>query len=222
MSNEFYERAYTYGVHTLTDTELLSLFLPAEYAGSENELLLAIRERGLLYAADLSLEELTGHAGIGVRSAFKIQAVFELTKRITMAQYPKGPALNNPVSVWEYYSERLRHEDRELIYASYFNVRGNFLGEKLLAVGAMDQAAFSMPLVFRSGFSFNASSIILIHNHPSGVAVPSREDRMLTERLLQASYFMSMPLRDHIIIGDKNYFSFREAGLMVQSKGAQA
>lgn len=220
-----FERARSFGPSFLTDAELLSLFLRAHTSG-EDACRMArqiLSETGgtLLSLMRAEYERLLEVPGIGPVKALLISALKECVLRISREKYVHQLILSDPSSVANYYMERFRHESREHLTACYFNCRGALISEELIAVGTIDGASFSVREVLSPALLHKASYMILIHNHPSGDASPSHEDQVATERILAAGALLQIPLADHIILGDREFFSFKEHGLLIKKpKGA--
>lgn len=119
----------------------------------------------------------------------------------------------NPQSAAEYL-RRVMKRDIEEFWVLAFDSDRNLTAAECLFRGTVDACFFHPRDVFRFACRFNASSLIIAHNHPSQNPLPSNEDREITERLLRASRILSIPVVDHLIITDAASFSFLEHGLM--------
>ena len=104
--------------------------------------------------------------------------------------------------------------DRELLVVLSMDQRNKPVAAEVVAVGGLNQCVVDIRNLFKHAILANAAGIFLFHSHPSGEAVPSREDRAVTERASQAGEILGIPLVDHIILGDGQYFSFREERLL--------
>jgi DNA repair protein RadC len=93
---------------------------------------------------------------------------------------------------------------------AFFDSKANFLGDEKISVGSTSFAFFSAKDVLRCALEKNATILVLLHNHPSGDPTPSQDDIRVTERMRQCAALLDMKLIDHIIIGDNQYFSFKE------------
>lgn len=215
-----YEKCIDKGSASLTDAELLAVILRSGTKG-RNSLELAEDildkcrfEKGLTGLLHLGTAELMELPGIGKVKAVQIVCICELSKRISGRLARRRLDFDRPSSVAEYYMERLRHEEQEVVICMMLDTRSRLIGEKEISRGTVSCSLVSAREIFISALSFHAVSIILIHNHPSGVPEPSSEDRFLTKRLGEAGKLIGIGLLDHIIIGDRTYFSFLEGGLM--------
>ena len=122
--------------------------------------------------------------------------------------------MNNPSSIAAYYMEELRHEEQELVICMMSDVKGHFLGDKILTRGTATGSLVTPREIFMEALRRHAVSLILIHNHPSGDPTPSHEDMLTTKRILDAGALIGIDLLDHIIIGNNCYMSFREEGML--------
>lgn len=108
---------------------------------------------------------------------------------------------------------------REHLVALLLNTRHRILGHHLVSIGSAEETVAHPREIFRAAIIHSASFLLLMHNHPSGDPSPSSGDRCVTQKLHKASEILSLPLVDHIVVGDGryghgDYFSFREAGLL--------
>ena len=104
--------------------------------------------------------------------------------------------------------------DREQLYAVHLDSLNRVCGVDLVSQGTVNSSLATPREVYKSAILANASGIILVHNHPSGVPSPSADDRSLTKTLTESGRVLDIPLCDHVIVGDDAYFSFAEAGLL--------
>ena len=106
----------------------------------------------------------------------------------------------------------LSKTDREMMLVMSVNAKLEPMAVEIVAVGGVDSCAVDVKNVFKHALLNNASYIICFHNHPSGYTLPSREDEKFTERLVTAGRILNLPMIDHIIVGDDDFYSFRENG----------
>ena len=121
--------------------------------------------------------------------------------------------MNNPASIAAYYMEELRHEEQEVVICMMSDVKGHFLGDKILTRGTATGSMVTPREIYMEALRRHAVSLILIHNHPSGDPTPSPDDVQITTRIYQVGELIGIHLLDHIVIGDQKYCSFREEGL---------
>ena len=169
---------------------------------------------GLLGLYRISIKELQKIEGIGSVKAVQLKAVAELARRMARAKAKNGLSFHDPASVADYYMERFRHESVEHILLLLFDSGLHLMGEEMISKGTANAALLSPREVFTQAFRCGAANIMLLHNHPGGEPVPSENDLLITERIGRTGELMDIPLVDHIILGDNNYFSFRESKLL--------
>lgn len=124
--------------------------------------------------------------------------------------------IGNPEDAIKLLGEKLSDLDREVICVINLRANGVPINCNFVSMGAVDQTIAHPREIFKSAILANASSMLLLHNHPSGKLTPSKEDCMLTDRMLRISELMGIPLLDHVIVGGNNesYFSFKEKSMM--------
>ncbi|MBT9787885.1 DNA repair protein RadC [Clostridium sp. MCC344] len=102
--------------------------------------------------------------------------------------------------------------DREMMLVMSVNAKLEPMAVEIVAVGGVDSCAVDVKNIFKHALLNNASYIICFHNHPSGYTLPSREDEKITERLTAAGHILNLPMIDHIIVGEDEFYSFKEHG----------
>ena len=108
--------------------------------------------------------------------------------------------------------EDMRHRNKEIMKLLFLNTKSRFLGENDISVGTVNTTLVSPREIYLEALRKNAVSVILLHNHPSGDPIPSKEDIMITERVREAGMIIGIELLDHIIIGDNCFGSLRDKG----------
>ena len=166
----------------------------------------------LLNLYDLSYRELLQYPGIGPVKAIQLKAIAELSKRIARTKSGYHLKLDTPSSIADYYMEQMRHHKEEMLIAAFFDAKCSFLGDIILSKGSVNYAYVSPRDIFRHAFDYEAVMMILLHNHPSGDPSPSEDDINVTYRIEKGARILELQLVDHIIIGDKTYYSFKENG----------
>lgn len=212
------ERLISFGVETLSNEELLAIVLKTgtkDVSVKElaNNILIKIGNINKL--STIKYKTLLSIPGIGDAKACTILAITELAKRINNPII----SLNNIVIksadiAFEYFKNIFQDKKQEYFYVIYLDNKKRVIENKLLFIGTINQSIVHPREVFKEAFLLSASSLICIHNHPSGNVNPSREDIELTKRLFEISNIMGIILVDHLIIGNEHYFSFLENGLI--------
>lgn len=216
-----YERFLKFGAGSLTDAELLAIILRtgtkdknATELADEILQLQGNMQGKLIGLHQVSLEELQAIPGIGEVKAVKVKAIGELATRMAKQSVRVDKKFDSPDKIAEYYMESLRHFTTESVLLVMLDNKGHLLGERTISKGTVNASLLSPREIFIQALKFDASSIILIHNHPSGDPSPSRQDRVITRQIYESGKLMNIPLIDHIIIGDHTYSSFKELGLL--------
>lgn len=126
------------------------------------------------------------------------------------------PAINNSREMFHLAQTILStlDADQEHFIVLALNTKNRVYGYKNLHTGGTQSAVVDVRLVAKTAIALEATSIAIIHNHPSGVPTPSAEDRAITSRIYKGMQILGMRLLDHIIVGDNDYFSFADAGIL--------
>ena len=214
-----YEKCIRYGAETLSNTELLAVIIRTgtkkhnclEIASS---LINEAGEQGLLGIMNMSLNKLQSIEGIGKVKAVMLSCVAELSKRIAKSHFPQYPRFNKASDIAEYYMEDLRHLSREHLILMLLDNKCRLIKDIRMSIGSVNQTIVSPRDVFMEALRYEAVFLILVHNHPSGDSTPSHNDIECTKQLFDAGRLIGIPLIDHIIIGDNNYYSFKERELL--------
>lgn len=215
-----YERFGLQGAEFLTDAELLAIILRTGAQGvssvalAEQILNLSTSYEGLLGLQHISAKELTRLKGIGKVKSIQIKCIGELSKRISKSAARRNLDFENPETIARYYMEDLRHQEQEVLICMMLDTKNQLLGDLLISKGTVNTSLISPRELFLNALQFHAVNIIIIHNHPSGNPLPSEEDILVTERIRDAGELIGIHLLDHIIIGDHQFLSFCQKGLM--------
>lgn len=213
-----YEKFLQNGVDSLSDAELLAIIIKngtkEQTAADIARELLRGRQGNLLNLYEYSYEELLSFPGIGKVKAIQLKAVAELSRRITSSKRGKNIRMRSSASVAEYYMEQMRHYQQETLITAFFDMKCNFLGDSIISLGSISSTFVSPRDIFRMALLKNAAQIILLHNHPSGDPQPSSDDIKITEVICDLGTMIGIDLIDHIIIGDNEFFSFKDSFLI--------
>lgn len=216
-----YEKFQANGPESLTEAELLAIIIRTGTKTMDSLQLakevLALpkgQERGLLGLRYLSVSDLCRVSGIGQVKAVKIKCLIELSRRLSMADRRDRLQFTRPETVADYYMERMRYLQTEEVILAMTDNKNRLICDRVLSRGTVNCSLVSPREVFLVALEYHAVHILLIHNHPSGDAAPSRQDIEITEHLAGLCDMMQLPLLDHIIVGDSCYVSFKESGLL--------
>lgn len=213
------ERLLALGPGFLSNVELLAIVLrngSREKSALQvaQEILGMHREDGVSALARMSAGELMGIRGIGSAKAAEIMAAVELGKRLSSSAVRQRAVVTCPEDAADYAMPRFRYEDRENFAVILLNVKNHILSMPVISVGSLTASVVHPREVFKVAIQQTAASIILVHNHPSGDPTPSKEDIEITARLVQVGRVMDIPVLDHIILGNDNYISLKEKGVI--------
>lgn len=215
-----YEKCLISGPESLSDGELLAVMLRSGTQGrSVMEVAYELLDahpvhKGLFGLFKLDDEALRKIDGIGKVKAVQIRCLLELSKRLARAGMTERTDFSQPENVAAYYMEEMRHLKKERVLMAILDVRLKLIDSVIVSDGGMDAAFVDVREVFSLALKKGASSVILVHNHPSGDPEPSDEDIMLTQRVHQAGKLLGIELLDHIVIGDLCYVSFHEEEIL--------
>lgn len=211
------EKLLERGPQALSDAELLAIFLRTGVAGlSAVDLArLLLNEFGSLrQLLTANIDQFCSHKGLGTAKYAQLQAVLEMARRHLAAEVHRGDALSNPVTTRQYLLARLRDKRHEVFACLFLDNRHRIIAFEELFQGTIDGASVYPREVVQAALKHNAASVILAHNHPSGIAEPSRSDREITRRLKDALALVDIRVLDHCVIGDAEVVSFAERGLI--------
>jgi DNA repair protein RadC len=211
------ERLLGRGPEALSDAELLAVFLRSGLPGRSavdlaRELLADLG--GLRGVLEAPAEALRAHRGLGLASYALLRAAVEVGERYLAARLQRGDVLANPQDARRYVAHRLRRYPHEVFACLFLDNRHRVISFEELFFGTIDGATVHPREVVRRALGHNAAALILAHNHPSGVAEPSRADELLTRRLREALALVDTRVLDHLVIGDAEVVSFAERGLL--------
>lgn len=167
--------------------------------------------RGVLEAETHALQEIKG---IGPHNVFGIKFVQEVSRRFLKQKMMSKAYCRSSMEVFDYLYHSLRDLKKEIFKALFLDAKNQILEEKTLFEGTVDASAVYPREIMKDALRYNASSLIFIHNHPSGDPEPSPCDRELTKDLVLAANVLQVKVLDHIIIGNNRYFSFADQGLL--------
>ena len=207
------ERFIKYGASSLSNEEILSIILKTGIKNKSvkdlsNQILKSINDISEL--KNITLNKLMKIDGIGSVKAIEILASLELGKRVYYKKEKLDIKLNTTTKIYNYFKDLFIDEKQENFYAIYLNSKSKLISYRLLFKGTINSSSVHPREVFKYAFLESAYSIIVIHNHPSGDSSPSKEDEETTNALMKIGKLVAIPVIDHIIFGDENYFSFYE------------
>lgn len=211
------EKLLKYGANNLSNSELIAVILRTG-SKEENVVKLAQRilnedEKGLRNIAEGTIEKFKSFKGISNVKAAQLMAVAEISKRVSTLKIEKIK-ISSPSDAAVVMMEEMRYYKKEYFKIILLDTKNNIKKVSEISVGSLSSSIVHPREVFSEAVVNSASSIILVHNHPSGESEPSHEDINLTNRLDECGKILGIKVLDHIIIGDGVFYSFKEEGLL--------
>lgn len=211
------EKLLSQGAASLTDAELLAIFLRTGVAGKSavdlaRQLLSEFGSLRALLEADL--KTFSSHLGLGVAKFTQLQAIIEMGKRHLAEKLQKGTVMDNPQVVRDFLCTQLRGEPHEVFGCLFLDSKYRVIAYENQFYGSINESTVYPRQIIKRCLHFNAAAIIFTHNHPSGIAEPSHNDKMLTKELKNALAYVDVKVLDHLIIGDGEPFSMAEWGMI--------
>jgi DNA repair protein RadC len=212
------EKLLNRGAAALADVELLALLLRTGVAGTGVlQMAQSLLDRfgglaGLLHASVGDLKAVKGLGGPAKRA--EIAAVLEIARRVLAQRLAEQPMFEQPQAVKDYLSLQLAGLDHESFGVMFLDARHRLLGFETLFRGSLTHTAVHPREVVKRALALNAAAVVLAHNHPSGVAEPSRADELITQTLRQALALVDVRVIDHVVVGQGGTVSFAERGLL--------
>lgn len=209
------EKMLARGAGALTNAELLAILLRTGTGGRNvvdvaRELLKACDER-LGEMATLSVERLRQIDGIGPGKAVSIVAAFELGRRLALESGMQGRLrLDSPAKVYRIMLPLMRDLDHEECWVLFLNRANALISKERMTTGGQDFTLMDKRVIIRRALEHKASSLILVHNHPSGNPMPSLEDINQTKDLHRALTSCGLQLLDHVVVAGQSYYSFSD------------
>ncbi|MBQ6833984.1 MAG: DNA repair protein RadC [Lachnospiraceae bacterium] len=215
-----YEKVMVHGAECLSDAELLAAILRTgtkEVSARDlaEQILKLGNPSGLPGLLHHSLQDYREIKGIGNVKAVQLSCLGELSKRIwKAAKNIESFICSNPAVIAEYFMEEMRHEEQEHLKLLVLNTKNVLIKDVNISKGTVNASLATPREIMIEALRYRGVSMILMHNHPSGDAEPSRDDCLFTKRVEEAGKLMGIPLLDHIIIGDTTYVSLKERGIL--------
>lgn len=211
------ERLLRHGAAVLSDAELLAIFLRTGRQGHTALDLardLLGRFGGLRALLAATPRELCAISGLGQAKAAQLLAALELGRRHLGEGLKRGPVIESPSHSRDFLLSTLRDRRREVFCCLFLDNRHRVLAFEELFAGTLDGASVHPREVVLAALGHNAAAVVFAHNHPSGVAEPSRADEQITRRLREALALVDIRVLDHLVVGDGEVISLAERGLV--------
>ena len=211
------EKLLKRGAESLSDAELVAIFLRTGVKGRTavdiaREAITRFGSLSGLFAA--SANAASAVSGLGAAKYVQLQAVLEMARRALREKLDRGSALGSPQAVRDYLRLKLQDRPHEVFLGVFLDAQNRVLAVEELSRGTLTQTSVYPREVVKRALHHNAAALIFAHNHPSGIAEPSRSDEALTAALRQALALVDVKVLDHFIVGAGTAMSFAERGLL--------
>jgi len=211
------EKLLAQGPQALSDAELLAIFLRIGMRGKSavdlaRDLLTGFGSLNGIFNAERTM--LTAINGMGDSKYAQLQAIFEMSRRALQEQMQQRDALGSPQAVRDYLKLKLGSLPREVFMALFLDAQNRVAATEELFSGTLTQTSVYPREVVKRALHHNAAAVIFAHNHPSGVAEPSRADEALTKALKEALALVEVKVLDHFVVAGNGAVSFAERGLL--------
>jgi DNA repair protein RadC len=210
------EKLLMKGKHSLSDAELLAIIIGSgtrkKSAVELSKEILREFNNDLGEFSRVDFNELLNFNGIGSAKAINILAALELGRRKKLVEKTTRIKFNSPYITYEFMRQYLGDLDHEEFYVIYCNSQCELIKIEQISSGGLTGTVVDGRLVFRTALLLKATTLILVHNHPSGINEPSDADISLTVKLRDFGKMINISIVDHLIYTDNGYFSFFESG----------
>ena len=207
------ERLTKEGVEALSNQELLAILLRT---GTRQASVFEIAQKVLSNLSSLTdlkkmtLQELQSLSGIGRVKAIELQAMIELGHRIHKHETLEMESILSSQKLAKKMQQELGHKKQEHLVALYLNTQNQIIHQQTIFIGSATRSIAEPREILHYAIKHMATSLILVHNHPSGAVAPSRNDDHVTKLVKDACDLMGIVLLDHLIVSHSSYFSYRE------------
>ena len=207
------ERLAKEGVEALSNQELLAILLRT---GTRQASVFEIAQKVLSNLSSLTdlkkmtLQEMQSLSGIGRVKAIELQAMIELGHRIHKHETLEMESILSSQKLAKKMQQELGHKKQEHLVALYLNTQNQIIHQQTIFIGSATRSIAEPREILHYAIKHMATSLILVHNHPSGAVAPSRNDNQVTKLVKEACDLMGIVLLDHLIVSHSNYFSYRE------------
>lgn len=209
----------TFGTENLSNEELLSILIRTGTKGKSasdlsKEILGKVADVSGL--KDMRLSTFRTIKGLGTAKSISVLAALELGKRVYASNELKDKIkISNPIDAYRLFKKYIENEKQENFLVVFLDNHKRYISHEIIFKGTIDSSLVSPREVFKIALLENAAGVIVMHNHPSGLSFPSKADDETTNALVLAGNTIGIPLLDHLIIGQKNYYSYLEEGRLL-------
>ncbi|RIW17062.1 JAB domain-containing protein [Algoriphagus lacus] len=212
------EKLLLKGKAALSDAELIAILIgsgtPTISAVDLSRLILREVNHDLASLAKMSVKDLMKFKGIGEAKAISIVSALELGRRRKDQEPQLRAKITSSRDIYELMKPELFDEQVEHFYLILLTRSNHVIKKHLISQGGTSGTVVDPKVVFKVALEYLSQSLIFVHNHPSGNLTPSEQDKRLTERLVKIGRELDLPVLDHVIFGDRGYFSFADEGIL--------
>ena len=205
------------GEENLSNEELLAILLRTgthEESVKDLSIRLIKQLKSFRKLNTITYKDLIKIKGIKEAKAITIIAAIELGRRLATPEDLKKLKITNAESLYEHFRLKIVNTNQEKLFAVFLNTKNEVISYETVFVGTQNKSITHPREIFHAAIKNSAVKIILLHNHPTGDVTPSKEDITFTNNIKELSMMLQIPLIDHIIIGETQYFSFFDQGML--------
>lgn len=210
------EKLQLKGRQSLTNAELLAILIGS---GNTKETAVELSQRILLHYRNnldilgrLTIDDLLKFNGIGPAKAITIIAALELGRRRNLAEAEQKVQIKSSRDIFDVMYPLIADLPYEEFWVLHLNKANRIIEKERISIGGIGGTVVDIKIILKSALQKLASAMILVHNHPSGNLTPSDADLSITKKLREGAAYLEIMVLDHVIIGDKNYYSFADNG----------
>ena len=212
------EKLMLKGKSVLTDAELIAILIGSgsrnESAVQRSKRILASVDNNLNVLGKLSVKQLMNFKGIGEAKAISIVAAAELGRRRKSEESLELSKITSSKAVFEIMQPIVGELQHEEFWVLFLNNSNKVIYKTQISKGGITGTVVDTRIIYKTALEHNATSIILSHNHPSGTLIASEADKQITRKLKEAGKHLDILVLDHVIVTEKNYFSFADDGIL--------
>ncbi|HSP12471.1 MAG TPA: DNA repair protein RadC [Salegentibacter sp.] len=212
------EKLLQKGKLSLSDAELIAILIgsgsPKESAVQLSKRILASGKNNLSELGKLSVQQLCNFKGVGPAKAVSIIAALELGRRRRIEEALERKKITSSASVFELMQPVIGELPHEEFWIIYLNNSNKVIEQLQLSKGGITGTLVDVRLTLKKALELAATSLILVHNHPSGTLLASEPDKQLTQKLKTAAQSLDIKVLDHVIVTENSYFSFADEGVL--------
>jgi DNA repair protein RadC len=212
------EKLLLKGKSALSDAELIAILIGSGTrsmsAVDVGKLILSQAGNNLNELARFSVKDLQKIKGIGEAKAISIVSALELGRRRKESEFTEKPKVSCSNDIYQLLKPELMDLPKEEFWILLLNRANRLIKKQQISSGGISGTVADPKIIFKAALDQYASSVVLVHNHPSGNLKPSQADIDLTNKMKSAGKLLEIPVLDHIIFGDAGYLSFADEGML--------